>query len=216
MQVTKVRVRGVVFDYGNVLCLPQQPLDVESMASLCGMAISRFRELYWKTRLRYDSGALDGNTYWGGLAREDGKVFSAAQIAELVILDATSWSRPNPATLAWLDQLRGAGLRVGLLSNMPPEIARFLQAQCDWFDRFDSLTFSCDVGQVKPGPAIYEICLKELQLPAEEVLFLDDIAVNVEGAVAVGIHGMIFDTLESTVARVGERFDVPIPSFSKS
>lgn len=212
----KIQVRAVVFDYGKVLCHPQHPSDLESMARICGMAVSRFQELYWKFRLRYDRSDLNGDSYWATVAREDGKVFAQQQIAELVTLDSKSWSRRNKATLEWVEQLRRKGLRLGVLSNMPLEISRYLTAHCDWLAGFHSLTFSCDVGHVKPQPAIYEICLKELDLLPEEVLFLDDIAANVAGACALGIHGVIFDTIEKTTARVAERFDLPVPGSEKN
>jgi putative hydrolase of the HAD superfamily len=214
-QDAKIRVKAVVFDYGNVLCHPQQPSDVESMAGICGMTVPRFRQLYWKFRIRYDRGDLSGDSYWDAVAREEGKVLSREQIAELFALDGKSWSRRNETTLEWVKQLHRAGVRLGLLSNMPLEISRYLMANYDWLAWFHSLTFSCDVGRVKPDPAIYEICLKELKLVPEEVLFLDDIAANVHAASALGIHSLIFDTIEQTTARVGERFDLPIPGFSK-
>ena len=212
MPGARISVRGVVFDYGNVLCLPQQPSDLESMAAICGMTLQRFQQLYWTFRLRYDRGELDGTSYWTVVAHEESKVLSPEQIAKLVILDSKGWSRPNQATIAWVDQLRGAGLRLGILSNMPPEISRYLLAHCDWLARFDSLTFSCDVGSVKPEPAIYEICLKDMKLAPDEVLFLDDIAVNVDGASAAGMHSLIFDTIEQTVARIENNFDLPLPA----
>ena len=98
----KIQVRAVVFDYGKVLCHPQHPSDLESMARICGMAVSRFQELYWKFRLRYDRSDLNGDSYWATVAREDGKVFAQQQIAELVTLDSKSWSRRNKATLEWV------------------------------------------------------------------------------------------------------------------
>ena len=212
----KIRLRAVVFDYGNVLCHPQQPCDVEIMARVCGLPIPRFQHLYWKFRMPYDRGELTGDSYWASVAAEDGQVLDRKQVAELTTLDAESWSRPNRATIEWVAQLRRAGLGLGLLSNMPFEISRYLTAHCDWLALFDSFTFSCDVGQVKPDPAIYQICLEKLKLAAAEVLFLDDIAANVEGACALGIHGLIFDTVEQTVARVKERFEVPVPDFRKT
>jgi putative hydrolase of the HAD superfamily len=212
----RIQLRAVVFDYGNVLCHPQQPSDVEVMARVCGLEVPRFQDLYWKFRMPYDRGELHGDSYWAVVAGEDGQVLNHEQVAELIALDAKSWSRPNRATLEWVEQLRRAGLGLGLLSNMPLEISRYLTAHCDWLALFDSSTFSCDVGQVKPDPAIYQICLEKLNVAAAEVLFLDDIAANVEGASALGIHGLIFDTVEQTVARVKERFEIPVPDFRKA
>jgi putative hydrolase of the HAD superfamily len=211
----KIRLRAVVFDYGNVLCQPQQPSDVEVMATVCGLPVARFQQLYWKLRVPYDRGELNGEAYWAAVAAEHGRVLDGQQVSELTTLDAKSWSRPNRATIEWVKQLRRAGLGLGILSNMPFEISRYLMAHCEWLALFDSFTFSCDVGQVKPDPAIYQICLKKLKLAAAEVLFLDDIAANVEGACALGIHGLIFDTVEQTVARVKQRFEIPVPDFGK-
>ncbi len=212
----KIQLRAVVFDYGNVLCHPQQPSDVEIMATVCGLEVPRFQDLYWKFRMPYDRGELNEDSYWAAVAAEDGQVLDRGQVAELTALDAKSWSRPNRATIEWVERLRRAGLGLGLLSNMPLEISRYLTAHCDWLALFDSSTFSCDVGQVKPDPAIYQICLEKLNVAAAEVLFLDDIVANVEGASALGIHGLIFDTVEQTVARVKERFEIPVPDFSKA
>ncbi len=87
----KILIEAVVFDYGNVLCLPQQNSDVNSMASLSGIAVPRFKELYWRFRQSYDRGHLKGNAYWNSIAREEGRQFSDEAIAELILLDKRGW-----------------------------------------------------------------------------------------------------------------------------
>jgi putative hydrolase of the HAD superfamily len=207
----KTKLRAVVFDYGNVLCHPQELSDVEGMAAICGLAVPRFQELYWKFRMPYDRADLNDDTYWNSVAREAGIAINRRQIEQLVPLDAKGWSRPNHATVQWVEQLRDAGLSLAILSNMPFGVSRYLMANCEWFSFFHHLIFSCDVGRVKPEPEIYENCLEKLDAAPAEVLFLDDIARNVEGATSLGIHGLLFDTFENTVSRVGERFDLPVP-----
>ena len=207
----KIKLRAVVFDYGNVLCHPQQPSDVEGMAAICGLPVPRFQELYWKFRMAYDRADLNDDTYWNAVAREAGIAVSPSQIERLVPLDAKSWSRPNHASVQWVEQLRGAGLSLAVLSNMPIGISRYLMAHCDWFSFFHHLIFSCDVGRVKPEPEIYNHCLEKLDAVPAEVLFLDDIAKNVNGATSLGIHGLLFDTFENTISRVGGQFDLPMP-----
>jgi putative hydrolase of the HAD superfamily len=209
----RVPIRGIVFDYGNVLCHPQEHSDVERMSQVCGIDTPRFQELYWKFRMPYDRGDLDGKAYWDSVAREQDIVLPPRQIAQLIALDTKSWSRRNEETLAWVKQLHHARFQLALLSNMPLEVSRSLSAQDDWAPLFEHLTFSCDVHRVKPDPAIYLSCLGKMKLPAEQVLFLDDIAANVEGAAALGIHALIFDTAQGTSARVAERFDLPVPDF---
>ena len=210
-----IPIRGVVFDYGNVLCYMQQVSDLEGMARVCGIAMPRFRELYWKFRVPYDRSDLTAQTYWQTVAGEDGLVLSGEQIAKLVELDIQGWARLNPITVKWAEQLHRAGLRVGLLSNMPSDLSRFLVANGGWVSYFHHLTFSCDVRMVKPDPAIYQACLAALAVAPEEVLFLDDLAHNIEAAAKLGIHGVVFDGIEQVTARVAERFDVPVPDFAR-
>ena len=48
---------------------------------------------------------------------------------------------------------------------------------------------------LKPAPEIYQALLSKYQLKADECVFFDDRKVNVEGANAVGIHGIVFENL---------------------
>jgi putative hydrolase of the HAD superfamily len=129
----------------------------------------------------------------------------------LVALDTASWARENHATVSWVKQLHAAGFPLALLSNMPIELSRSLRAQGQWGPFFRHCVFSCDIRRNKPDPAIYQACLAALQLSPHQVLFLDDIPVNVEAASRLGIHALVFDTLEQTAARVAQRFNVPLP-----
>lgn len=210
----RIPVRGVIFDYGNVLCHMQQLSDLESMAKVCGIAIPRFQQLYWKFRLPYDRADLTAEGYWQTVAGEEGLVLSGKQIAMLIRLDTQGWARLNHKTVKWAEQLHRAGLRLGLLSNMPSDLSQYLVANGGWVSFFHHLTFSCDVRMVKPDPAIYKACLEPLEVAPQEALFLDDLAPNVEAAAKLGIHGVLFDTIELTAARVAERFDLPIPEFA--
>ena len=47
---------------------------------------------------------------------------------------------------------------------------------------------SCKAGFRKPDPRIYELCLKELGVPAPETVFLDDLGMNLKAAKKFGIR----------------------------
>ena len=47
---------------------------------------------------------------------------------------------------------------------------------------------SCKAGFRKPDPRIYELCLKELGIPAPETVFLDDLGMNLKAAKKFGIR----------------------------
>jgi putative hydrolase of the HAD superfamily len=96
---------------------------------------------------------------------------------------------------------------------MPRDLSQYLVAKGGWVSYFHHLTFSCDVGMVKPDPLIYKACLQSLAVTPQETLFLDDLPPNIEGAAKLGIHGVLFDTIEQTASRLREQFDLPLPDF---
>jgi putative hydrolase of the HAD superfamily len=204
-------IRAVVFDYGQVLCLPQELSDVKAMADACSSSVEEFEQLYWPPRLAYDRADLNAETFWAPILKKGGHNPSQLEIQRLVELDSESWGRPNAPVLEWVKQLRDTGVQVAILSNMPPEIGRYLTANREWMQLFCPTLFSYDVRSVKPEPRIYEILLELLQLPANQVLFLDDRPENVKGARDLGIHALVFNDLESTLAAIRERFKLPLP-----
>jgi HAD superfamily hydrolase (TIGR01509 family) len=69
--------------------------------------------------------------------------------------------------------LRRHGIHTGVLSNVWPPVADML-ARSGAYDGFNPLVLSCEVGYAKPDQAIYRHALRRLDLPAEDVLFVDD------------------------------------------
>lgn len=206
-------MQAVVFDYGMVLSLPQPPSAVEEMARVVGLPLDKFNDRYWRYRLDYDRADLDAVSFWNGTLKEEGRVLSHAEIDLLVTIDSEGWGTPDMVMLAWAEQLRAAGTKTPVLSNMPPEIGRYLVKHRPWLSAFGPLILSCDVREVKPDPAIYEHCLRVLHLAPGEVLFLDDKEQNVEGARRAGMHSIVFASPEETLPLVEAQFNLPAANF---
>jgi HAD superfamily hydrolase (TIGR01509 family) len=47
---------------------------------------------------------------------------------------------------------------------------------------------------MKPDPAIYRLALERLAVPASAAVFIDDVAANVDAAVAIGMRGLVFQS----------------------
>ncbi|MDZ4833944.1 MAG: HAD family phosphatase [Candidatus Melainabacteria bacterium] len=186
-------IKAVLFDYGNVLCMPQAASDMQLMAECLGVSFERVETLYWQLRDEYDIGELDGQAYWSQIAAKLDIKPTADQLLKLIELDNLSWTRPNPDMAKWAAKLTKHGIKIAILSNMPISIREYMRG-IDWLPTFDHYTFSCDVNAIKPDVAIYQHCLTGVGHSPENTLFIDDREVNTTAAAAIGINSFVFTT----------------------
>lgn len=108
----------------------------------------------------------------------------------------TNTSTPVLGMIRLVSELKEKGYRLYLLSNATMTFAkkyRDIPWMVSILEQFDGLVFSAEVGMAKPDREIFEYVLNTYQLNAEECLFVDDIAVNIDGAKEAGIAGFLFD-----------------------
>jgi putative hydrolase of the HAD superfamily len=197
---------AIIFDYGNVLSQAQPIADVQAMAAVLALPLAQFNELYWRFRIPYDAGSLDPAAYWNAVAS---RALTKDQASSLIEIDSRSWSHPDPVMTQWARDIRAAGLRTAILSNMPLPVRDHI-LRCSWLPEFDSQTFSCDVGVCKPDPEIYRDGLNKLGAQPGKVLFLDDREANVRAAEALGINALLFTNAAAAAHEIERRFSLPV------
>jgi putative hydrolase of the HAD superfamily len=206
-----IQPTAVIFDYGNVLCGPQPYGDLQAMAKILDMPEDAFLPIYWRYRLPYDESHLNADSYWNQVASDCERTVNPEQIRALTQHDVQSWSQPSPVMVEWARQLRLAGVRTAVLSNMPMDLRVYLTGAARWLPEFDHMTFSCDVRMVKPKPEIYEHCLSGVGVAASQALFFDDRPENIEAARRLGIHAIEFTTPAEAVAAMNGQYSLPVP-----
>ena len=204
-------LRAVIVDYGDVISLPADPSVMSWMSSLFQVPHERFRYLYGLFRHDYDRGTLDAAQYWTKIGEANGVMLGAEQIAQLRQADVTMWGRLNPRILSWTNELRRAGFKTAVLSNMHSDMVDHLRVNGEWTKRFDFLTLSSSLGTAKPDPEIFQYCLKGLGVPAEEAMFIDDREANVEAAVRLGVLGIVAPSTEDLRNTLQEIGFTPLP-----
>lgn len=208
-------IHAVIFDYGLVLS-HQDPVAHQNLVKITGLDFDTFERIYWPGRPQYDLAQVDGPGYWKWFAREAGISFTHEQIQLLVRNDVLMWAALNPAMVAWAAALERAGIRTAILSNMIPDLLHYMRSSPHfaWLSGFSQLTWSCELGMIKPDPAIYTYTCQKLGVQPDETLFLDDNPKNVRAAEALGIHGIHFtdtDRLHQELARRDLLQNVPQP-----
>ena len=207
-------ITTVILDFGGVLSLPQDPARVEAMAALCGLPRAAFLAAYARDRLELDRGTLAADDYWARLLARGGVAVTRGLLDRLEHEDALGWTRLNQPMIAWAAELRSAGLRTAILSNMPGEKLRFMRRTpgFQWINDFDAAYFSCDYRMVKPERAFYDVCLSGLSVPPHACLFLDDNPANVDAARSLGMQAMVFHSVEELAPRAAGDWHLPVHS----
>ncbi|WP_157250354.1 HAD family hydrolase [Nonomuraea typhae] len=192
---------ALLFDLFGVIAPGQTPEDRAAIEAAAGARGSVFWNAYWDARGGYDLGELTGAEYWHAVGERLGRTF--ADVDALVALDVASWRRVDTDVLGYIRTLAGRGLRMGLLSNIPADLAGYFATHHgEVFDLFDVLGLSCRIGHAKPSPEAYLWCLEEFGLPAERVMFVDARPANVAGALAEGMQGHHYTSLPTLRAHL--------------
>ena len=155
---------------------------------------------------------MTGLEFWRRLVGEAGLELSESAIAELNLWDARMWTRGDRAMLAWQIAIKQRGLLTAIVSNMGDAVHEHMERELDWLSRFDLLVWSYQLRVAKPDAAIYRYALERLGTRPEETLFLDDKAENVDTAVALGMKGLVFSTVEKLRADlIALKLDAELP-----
>ena len=97
---------------------------------------------------------------------------------------------------------RERGIRTALLSNSWGDFyPRDL-----WDGMFDVVVISGEVGMCKPDEGIFALTLDQLELPAQECVFVDDLRHNIDAAVALGMVGVHHLSYEQTLQELEALF----------
>ena len=99
---------------------------------------------------------------------------------------------PIPETLEIVRQVKQAGHKCFVLSNMHVTSIEHLENEYPIWELFDGRVISCYIHLLKPEPAIYQFILNKYNLRPEETIFIDDMEVNVQAAAQLGLATIRF------------------------
>ena len=101
-----------------------------------------------------------------------------------------------------LRSIRATGVKIGLISNTQRCLSTFAE-HFELVGLFDVSLSSYQHGFMKPHPSIFEAALRAVgSLPPEAVMVGDSLAHDIEGALAIGMRGVL-------VARAGRQPGTP-------
>lgn len=180
-------MKNIVFDLAGVVVArnqercPQYIMDYFYFIN-SGEALPEF----WDD---YDRGTRDIDSVAQCLAEFRGSDFETAKSR---MLEAVTYQEHVAPTAELIAELKAAGYRLFVLSNMSKDYIEFLR-EMPVFQHFDGEIVSCEVGLIKPEREIYNLLLDRYNLVPEQTMFIDDRKPNVDAAAEVGINPFHFD-----------------------
>lgn len=179
-------MKNVVFDLGRVVFAQDPAKSTAEFKQFFSYVSLTPMPQFWTD---YDMGVLSFDQVAEELAAYRGVEPEFAREMITIAIGKQETIRP---TEKLIDELKAAGYKLYVLSNMSREFIDFLRKQ-KVYENFDGDVVSCEVGIVKPMPEIYDLLLKRFELDPAETIFIDDRKENVDAAAAKGIATFHFD-----------------------
>ena len=178
--------KNIVFDLGGVVFMRDMKKCTQEFIDFFSFVRGEVMPHFWN---EYDRGTLTIDQAIDHLMERSG--FSRETCASLVA-DAIAKQEAVRETELLIEELKAAGYRLYVLSNMSREFIEFLR-KIPVYRHFEGEVVSCEEGVCKPEPEIYRLLLSRYGLNPAETLFIDDRRENIEGAEREGISGFWFD-----------------------
>lgn len=109
-----------------------------------------------------------------------------------------------PGMFDLVEDLRRRGLRVAALTNTDPAHAKVVMTYPS-VQSLDCVVASFEVGHRKPAEAIYRAFEEAVGCAPNEIVYFDDLKINVDGAEECGWRAFLVDPATDPVAQIHRR-----------
>src|SRR5215210_3291500 len=198
-------LRAVLFDVDFTLCRPGPELSAERYARIAArhgltLDVARYDEAREAAalNLKRHPELLHDDTIWHRFTEDIFLAMGGPQdvASECATEIEQGWEVAEnfelyEDALPVLEELRAAGLRIGLVSNGIRDLAEFVaHHQLDVGAIVDSRSH----GRVKPHPTIFQAALELLDVDAGDAVMVgDSLEEDIEGARALGMRAILID-----------------------
>ncbi len=176
-------MKVILFDFFGVLSTPAYKKVIDTY-------VPEAERAEWMKKLDVlDSGDLSEEALIQALAEKGG-------VSKKEIQDAVDRAPVrNEELFSFIEAKLKGTYRVGLLTNVPRSLLDRIAG--DKLTLFDPLLVSSDLRLIKPNKEIFVEAIRQAGVPADQILFIDDGAKNIEAAKREGMHGFVYSDFPS-------------------
>lgn len=185
-------VKAIIWDMGGVILYMQNETPRKELASEFGLSLQRvYAEIFdSETAQKAMIGQIPVSDHWQNVGASLG--IPADRLVDFL---GKFWSSDAiDYQLIGLIQKLKQSYKTGVLSNAWEDLGEIMLNRWKIARNFDDIVISAEVGLAKPDPQIYRLAADRLRVQPHEVIFIDDLARNIQAAKAVGFQTIQFIT----------------------
>ncbi len=185
-------VKVILFDLGRVL----MHIDFDSFPNALGLFTKEQRSLYeipvQKINHLYECGKMTTEEFLDALHPVFESRFTREQILnayDSIIVD------DNQEIIPFVQRVQEK-YRIAILSNTSPSHWEKILRVSSVVKLFSNSFTSFQLGAMKPSRIVYEKVCESMNVEPHEVIFIDDLKENIDGAITAGMKGIVFTNVE--------------------
>ncbi len=182
-------IRAVIFDFGGVLVRTADPVGRREWEDRLALERGELEQIVHGSDdwIKTQRGLISHDAYWQRIGQQLG-----LSEAETITLQGDYFRNDylDPSLIELIDEVRWAGIKVGLLSNDLAALADKLRDKLGIFGLFHAVIISANIGVIKPDAGAYAAICEALNVSPAECVFIDDMQANIDGAEAFGMQAI--------------------------
>ena len=194
------QITAIGFDLGGVMITSNQAELYEYIAGVLGTDTVALATAIDNHRDDLEGGRIGIIKFWNRICKELGVKSPYPKLLKgLWTHGFLKQTKKRPELIELVERLKANGYKVGMFTNISRPVDRLDRGRCI-FDHFEVVLKSYKIGEVKPRPGAYQALATALATPVDQLVFIDDLPSNVQGANAAGVHGIQFTSSDRLIA----------------
>lgn len=184
-------IKAIIFDIGGVIIRTEDHRRRRQWEKKLALAPGESEAIVFNSEMgtKAQSGAITDEELWVWVGQR-----LKLSSSELDTFRADFWAGDvlDTSLVDFIRKLKARGYQTAVISNATDNLHQALTNQHQIADAFDLIVGSATEKVMKPDPRIYQRTLARLRRQAQEAIFIDDFAHNIQAAQDLGMATIHF------------------------
>ena len=191
-----MQIKALIFDFGGVLMRTVDQTPRRRWEIRCGLPKLGLAKLVFDNPVARQ--ATIGDAQSSDIWKYVGLALGLSN-GELTDLESDFW-KGDKINSGLVDYVRthSVAYRPCILSNAWPDARNLFDSITD-LKIFEEIIISAEVGMAKPDSSIFLHACDQIGVAASNTVFVDDMVENVDAAIDLGMHGILFENTAQTL-----------------